>query len=97
MDAFACHHVRQRDTGGENPYPNFAALRLRNFLFDHSKCIGTAVVIDDDAPVLHGTLLSLPGARGRESTSGAMSCCVARFARLRVYTSLARRVSAKYR
>ena len=53
MNALAHHQVGQGDARGQHFDSRFAALRLRALFFKHPKCIGPAVVHDDDARVLH--------------------------------------------
>src|SRR5262249_46737671 len=59
MNALTHHQIRQGDTCGLHLYANFAILRFGALFFNHPKCIGPAVVGDDDAPVFHGTSSSL--------------------------------------
>src|SRR5262249_18941219 len=45
--------VRQGDARGQHAHPDLAFLRLGPFLLKHLKCLGSAVMIHDDARVLH--------------------------------------------
>ena len=65
MDALACHNIGQRDTRGQCPHSHFAILRLRAPFLNHPKCIGPAVVSDDDPRVSRRGLPPLPSARTR--------------------------------
>src|SRR5262249_62077197 len=59
MNALPHHQLRQGDTCALPLYATFAILRLGALFFTPPKCIGPAVVGDDDAPVFHGTSSSL--------------------------------------
>jgi hypothetical protein len=63
MNALAHHQVGQGDTCSQHSDPHFTVLWVGALFFKHLKCIGPAVVVDDDAGVFHGPLLCLPGAR----------------------------------
>ncbi len=62
MDPLAGHDVGQGDPRGQHSHTRFALPGLRLFFFDHLEGIESAVMGDDDARVLHGPLLRLPGA-----------------------------------
>jgi hypothetical protein len=53
MDAFAHHHVRQRDARGQHLHARFTVLRLRTLLFDDPELLRPAVARHDDARVAH--------------------------------------------
>src|SRR5215472_3691545 len=61
MNALARHDVGQGDTCGQHSHPHFTVLRFWALFFEHLKCIGPAVVSNDDARVFHGLLPRLPG------------------------------------
>jgi len=63
MNALARHQVGQGNTRGQHSHPHFTVLWLGALFFEHLKCIGPAVVRNDDARVFHGPLPRLPGAR----------------------------------
>ena len=63
MNAFAHHHVGQRDASGQHSHLHFAALRLGALLFDYLQRIGSAVSRDDDASVFHSAGKRICGAR----------------------------------
>ena len=54
MYALARHDVGQGDACGQHSHPHFTMLRLRARFFNHSQCIGSAVVRDDDARLSRG-------------------------------------------
>ena len=53
MNALARHYVGQGDACGLHSYPHFTILRLGALFFNDAKCIGSAVVSNDDAGVPH--------------------------------------------
>src|SRR5438034_11220749 len=53
-------------------HPHFTILRLGALFFNDPKCIGPAVVSDDDARVSHGPLPPLAGARACAAASGSV-------------------------
>src|SRR5205809_3384754 len=55
MNALTHQQVGQGDTCGQHSNPRFIILWLGALFFNHPKCIGPAVVSDDDARVSHGT------------------------------------------
>ena len=63
MDAFARQDVRQTDPRRQHLHPHFTILRLWALFLDHLKCIGSAVVSDDDARVSHGHISRFGGSR----------------------------------
>src|SRR6266508_3229706 len=63
MNALAHQQVGQADTCGQHSHPHFTILWLGALFFNHPKCIGPAVVSDDDARVSHGPLPPVAGAR----------------------------------
>src|SRR6185436_11641106 len=56
MDSLARHDVGQGDACGQHLHPHFTNLRLGALFFNHLKCVGPAVVGDDDARVSHEPL-----------------------------------------
>jgi len=65
MNALAGHDVGQSYACGQHSDPHFTILRLGALFFEHLKCVGPAVVSNDDPSVFHGTPPRLPGARPR--------------------------------
>jgi hypothetical protein len=63
MNTLAHHQVGQGDTCGQHSHPHLTALRLGALFFEDVKCIGPAVVGDDDARVFHEPLPRFPDAR----------------------------------
>jgi hypothetical protein len=60
MNALAHHQVGQGNTRSQHSHPHFTVFRLGALFFEHLKCIGPAVVSNDDARVFHGPLPRLP-------------------------------------
>ena len=53
MNALAGHDVGQGHACGEHLHAHLAMLRLGALFVNHPKCIGPAIVSDDDARVSH--------------------------------------------
>ena len=53
MDSLARQDIRQTDPRRQHFHPHFAILRLWALYLDHLKCIGSAIVSDDDSRVFH--------------------------------------------
>src|SRR5215813_8571679 len=76
MNALACHDVGQGDASSQHSHPHFALLRLWALLFKHLKCIGPAVVGNDDSRVSHEALapyVEFIPSLGRQSPMGPPS------------------------
>jgi hypothetical protein len=54
MNTLARHYVGQGDAGGQHAHSHFTMLWLGAGFFNHPKCIGSAVVSDDDARLPRG-------------------------------------------
>ena len=68
------HDVAQGDACSQHSHPYFAILRLGALFFNHPKCIGSAVVSDDDPCVSHERPFP-PGSASdyAQQTSGAVT------------------------
>jgi hypothetical protein len=61
MNALARQYIGQGNTCGKHFHPHFTVLWFGALFFDHLKCIGPAIVSDDDACVFRRPLSPLPG------------------------------------
>ncbi len=53
MNPLASHDVGQGNSRSQYSHPYFTGLGFRAFFLDYAKCIGAAIVGDDDARVFH--------------------------------------------
>ena len=88
MNALARHDVGQGDACGQHSHPHFTILRLGALFFNHPKCIGPAVMSDDDARVSHGVTRQgkLTPKRQRSAPPLLAPCAGALIERLRAST-----------
>jgi hypothetical protein len=61
MNALTRHDVGQANTCGQHFHPHLMSFRRGALFLNHAKCIGAAIVGDDDARVLHTLFSRLTG------------------------------------